>query len=74
MVRSIEMKNWFNLEDHPTDEYIHWSEKNVKDVAINLRMYYNNIANAGFKGELDFLMKQAYYTGRLDESDDVSTE
>jgi len=63
------MKNWFGLEPHPTDEYIHWTQKNPKEVATKLRVAYDAIVYVGLRNELEQLLASAYATGRDSELD-----
>lgn len=63
------MENWFGLEIHPTDEYIHWKDRNKTKTALKLRAAYDKIIAAGLKEELDILTLAAYDTGRDDENE-----
>ena len=65
------MKNWFGLDPHRTDGYIHWStpDKDRVPAAFALRDAYDEIQKAGLKSELEFLLKASYNSGSLDEAD-----
>ncbi len=71
------MKNWFGLDIHPTDSYIHWTVYTDKDrlaLAEKLRAAYDKIVAAGLKEDLDFLTEAAYNSGVDDEADDNAGE
>ena len=63
--------NWFGLETHETDTYIHWSERGKSRLkkAEQLREVYDKIKDAGLKKELDVLLSAAYSAGQDDERD-----
>lgn len=63
------MKNWFGLEGHPTDSYIHWKTRDKERFkeAEKLRAAYDKIIAAGLKEELDILTMAAYDSGAIDE-------
>ena len=65
------MKNWFGIEPHITDSYIHWTVKDKDRVpmATKLRNAYDAIVSAGMKEELDILLEAAYESGSDDEHD-----
>ena len=65
------MKNWFGMEPHITDTYIHWTvkEKDMEPMAMKLRAAYDTIIAAGMKEELDILLRAAYESGGDDEHD-----
>ncbi len=67
------MKNWFGIEPHITDTYIHWTEKDPVDVSIKLRKTYDEIVTKGLEKELDFLLSMAYDSGH-DDSEDTHNE
>jgi hypothetical protein len=68
------MRNWFNIESHPTDEYIHWAEANPIKLASRLRPCYDLIQTAGLGGELKNLLDAAYEAGSNDEHDSNSED
>ena len=61
--------NWFGIESHPTDDYIHWSEKPKERLkkAERLRKAYDAIIVAGLEDELKDLLNEARDAGRDDE-------
>lgn len=63
------MKNWFGIEGHPTDSYIHWKTKDKERLvkAKKFRAAYDKIIAAGLKEELDILTEGAYEQGKIDE-------
>lgn len=65
------MKNWFGLDCHPTDTYLHWTmkDKEREKTALTLRAAYDKIVAAGLKEELDILTHAAYNSGSDDERD-----
>ncbi len=65
------MKNWFGMEPHITDTYIHWTvkDKDREPMAIKLRNAYDAIKSAGMTEELDILLEAAYESGVDDEND-----
>ena len=65
------IKNSEGLEYHPTDRFVHWSEKNRKVKMIKLRTAYDNIklVKASLIKDLEFLMEAAYQSGIEDEAD-----
>ena len=65
------MKNWFGLNTHRTDSYVHWTTPDKDRVADAnaLRAAYDKIQKAGLKSELEFLLKASYNSGSLDEAD-----
>ena len=62
------MKNWFNETPHPTDSYIHWTEKNPTKKAAQLRKAWDKLAYHDEEA-LVFLLREAYHMGELDEND-----
>ena len=56
------MKNWFGLESHATDCFIHWSEKKHVAKAIKLRDAYDIISKS-FPANLLILLAAAYDAG-----------
>lgn len=67
------MKNWFNEQPHPTDEYIHWSDKNPKETSIKLRAAWDKLA---FYDEqaLVILMRAAYHMAQCEAAEDAAEE
>lgn len=63
------MTNWFGLEPHETDSYIHWACRNPVDEANTLRNAYNQIVILGCKKELSLLLRASYDAGSSDEAD-----
>ena len=65
------MKNWFGMEPHITDTYIHWTvkDKDIVPMATKLREAYDAFESAGMKKELDILLEAAYESGVDDEND-----
>ena len=68
------MKNWFGQEPHPTDRYIHWSNKDMRKQAEKLRAAYDKIIAVGLKDELDILTEGAYEEGRTDEFESTNPD
>lgn len=65
------VKNWFNQDSHPTDEYIHWKESydpKFKQTVATLREAYDLLAELD-RAKLELLLERAYRAGRLDESE-----
>lgn len=58
--------NWFGVEAHPTDEYIHWSLPHKEKVkkADRLRKAYDKIKEVGLEDELKELLDEAWSEGR----------
>ena len=50
------MENWFGLECHPTDSFVHWSEsiKNRMHNAIKLRSAYDRLVGEDKQRIKDF--------------------
>ncbi len=65
------MKNWFGLDPHRTDGYIHWStpDKDRVPAAFALRDAYDAIAKTGLKVELELLLLASYNQGSQNEID-----
>ena len=64
------MKNWFGMECHPTDQYIHWrlsDDKRLKQVK-KLREAYDSVPPL-YRKALDDLLTAAYNKGCEDERD-----
>ena len=61
--------NWFGLESHPTDTYIHWTEPQKERLkkAERLRKAYDAIIAAGLEDELTDLLAEARTAGQDDE-------
>jgi hypothetical protein len=64
-----EIKNWAGLPIHPTDEYVHWSEKNVATKMQELRQHWDNVVSAGSEESLKVLLSAAHQAGRQEEWD-----
>lgn len=63
------MINWFGLESHKTDSFIHWTEKNPIKVSKELREVYDKIVEKGLEKELTFLLRSVYEVAELDTED-----
>ena len=61
--------NYEGLECHPTDEYVHWTERDRKGLMLKLRPAYDKIVSMDLKKELTILLEAAYDSGRSDEAD-----
>lgn len=61
--------NWFGIESHPTDQFIHWKTrgKELEKETAKLRDAYDKIIALGLQNELDILTKAAYDMGGNDE-------
>lgn len=64
-------KNWFGLDLHPTDEYVHWTEADPVTTAKKLRSHWDFLVKGGERSEtaLKFLLDAAYYDGLFDGRD-----
>lgn len=61
-------ENWFGMDCHPTDSYIHWSNQDPKGTAKSLREAYNRF-NPEQLDALKLLLSAAYRTGGDDENE-----
>lgn len=70
------MKNWFGLESHPTDRFIHWSTKDEDIIKISekLRIAYDKIVNGGLEKELKIIIDYAWQQGMNDCEDSHSED
>ncbi len=68
------MKNWFGIEPHVTDTYIHWTEKDPIKVSVKLRENYDKIKSAGLEKELDFLLSVSYDSGCSETEDSYNED
>ena len=61
--------NWFGLSIHPTDEYIHWKDRDFIKHAAELRAAYDAIVAAGLEEQLKVLLRASYNMGSQDEAE-----
>lgn len=66
------MQNWFGLDPHPTDDMVHWSEKDPQKIAIPLREAYDSIVLAGLKESLELLLEAKREATQMDAADDAA--
>jgi len=68
--------NWFGIESHPTDTYIHWKTRDKERLkeAEKLRAAYDKIIALGLQKELAILTEAAYNMGTLDEHESNSQD
>ena len=64
----MEILNWTKLPPHPTDTYVHWSDKNPVETMEKLRKAYDSLVGVDKKA-LELLLDTAYEAGRSDEHD-----
>lgn len=53
------LTNWAGLSIHPTDEYVHWSDRDRVAKMHKLRAAWDTIINDGHKDALMILMQAA---------------
>lgn len=68
------LTNWVGLNIHPTDEYVHWSEKNPKETMQKLRNAYDAIAELGQTDNLRMLLEAADHCARCDAAEEAAGE
>lgn len=69
------MLNWFEMQPHITDKYIHWSDKNPRETAKALRETYDAfVTGSGSKQALDILLEIAFNAGKIDEQEANSND
>jgi len=61
------IKNWAGIEAHRTDEYVHWSSKDVYGKMEKIRKVYDAIVAAGLKDEVEVIIDMVDECVRLDE-------
>lgn len=69
---SNKTKNWLGLDAHPTDNYVHWTERDPEKLMLELRERYDKIVSAGLEKELKFLLDSAWNSANLDANDGLS--
>jgi len=63
-------ENWVGLESHPTDDYVHWSEKNPMEKMKKLRANWDYLTTDEIDiNSLKILLDAAYQAGRQSEVD-----
>ena len=62
------MPNWAGLSPHPTDEYVHWNEKNPQEKMLKLREAWEAIDAASCVPQALLLLREAMSTASLDEA------
>ena len=62
-----EIKNWIGLPPHPTDEYVHWKDRNQVKRAQELRELWDDVTSTGSEESLKRLLKVAFDAGVLSE-------
>lgn len=67
-------QNWFGLEPHPTDDMIHWTERDPRRVAGQLREAYERIVAAGLLAECMLLIEAAQEYIQAEEAEMAAGE
>lgn len=68
------MENWFGMDPHPTDTFVHWTsyKKGAVKLATKLRETHAKIVSAGLEAELKTLTEAAYEAAINDARDSES--
>lgn len=60
------MNNWFGIVGHPTDDFIHWKDRDPRATAERMRSAYDALAtDVESTKRLEFLIQCAYDAGRI---------
>lgn len=61
--------NYVGLPHHPTDDLVHWTEQNPREVMQRLRQAYDKLEAAGLLPEVVLLLESAASVAMLNEAE-----